>query len=156
MRNPRPEAFDSKSKQRQPDKVDLSGVVPLIPQKPLEQNVYGGTVAHSVETATTPLVSRYHGGMVSHPPDTTLPVSDIELMKMVRKAVKEFGKEAATHRFTADEKKKIAEIVYAYRGQGIRTSENEITRIAINYLFYDYKCNGQNSILHKSLHALNE
>jgi hypothetical protein len=153
MRNPRPEAFDSKSKQRQPDKVDLTGVVPLIPKKTVDQNI---NVAPAIEATTTPVVSRYHGGVVSQPMATNLQVGDEELMKMVRKAVKEFGKEAATHRFTADEKKKIVEIVYAYRGQGIRTSENEITRIAINYLFYDYKCNAQNSILHKSLHALNE
>ncbi len=75
---------------------------------------------------------------------------------MVRKAVKEFGKEAATHRFTQAEKKALNELVYTYRQQGMRTSENEITRIAINYLLHDHQVNGQNSILHKSLQSLNE
>ena len=37
------------------------------------------------------------------------------------------GKEAATYRFTQDEKRALSGIVYAYKEQGIKTSENEIT-----------------------------
>ena len=69
--------------------------------------------------------------------------------------MKEFGKEAATHRFTPDEKKAIADIVYSYGGLGIRTNENEITRIAINFVVNDYTENGEGSILAKALKALN-
>jgi uncharacterized protein YprB with RNaseH-like and TPR domain len=78
------------------------------------------------------------------------------IVEVVRRAVKEFGKEAATHRFTLEEKKAIADILYAYRRQGIRTSENEITRIAVNFVVNDYRENGENSILDKVLKALNE
>ena len=85
-------------------------------------------------------VSRYHDTVVS----------------LVRKAVKEFGKEAATHRFTAEEKKKIADLIYTYKMRGVKTSENEITRIAINFMVEDYRENGENSILDKVLRALNE
>lgn len=97
------------------------------------------------EPTTTPsnhetVVSRYHDAMV----------------ETIRKSVKEFGKEAATHRFTSDEKQKIADIVYAYKRLGIRTSENEITRIAINYLIDDYYKNKQNNFLDLVLKALNE
>jgi hypothetical protein len=88
--------------------------------------------------ATT--VSRYH--------DTVI--------ELVRKAVKGFGKEAATHRFTAEEKKAIADLIYAYKGQGTRTSENEITRIAVNFILNDYKQNGKSSVLDRTLRALNE
>src|SRR5437764_4589729 len=45
----------------------------------------------------------------------------------VRKAVKQIGKEAATHRFTLEEKNELADIEYTYKRQGIRTSENEST-----------------------------
>lgn len=86
------------------------------------------------------MVSRYHDTIIHE----------------VRMAVKELGKEAATHRFTDTEKKEIMDMIYAYKRQGIRTSENEIARIGVNFLIEDYKENGENSILHKVLQALNE
>lgn len=94
---------------------------------------------------TTP---RYH--------DTTIPRVHGVMVDLVRKAVKEFGKEAATHRFTQDEKKEISDLIYTYKNQGIKTSENEITRIAVNFIIEDYRENGENSVLHKILEALNE
>jgi hypothetical protein len=57
-------------------------------------------------------------------------VSETDIFDVVRKAVKQIGKEAATHRFTLDEKNLLADIEYTYKRQGIRTSENELTRIA--------------------------
>jgi hypothetical protein len=75
---------------------------------------------------------------------------------VIRKAVRQFGKEAATHRFTSDEKRAIADIIYTYARQGIRTSENEMARIAINFVIQDYKENGANSVLEKVLRELNE
>jgi hypothetical protein len=77
-------------------------------------------------------------------------------IEVIRKAVKEIGKEAATHRFTKGEKDQIAEIVYAYNRRGARTSENEIARIAINSLVQDYKENGENSVLNRVMKALRE
>ena len=59
----------------------------------------------------------------------------------------EIGKEAATHRFTTTEKRAIMEIVFRYKQRGISTSENEITRIAINYLIADFENDGENSFL---------
>jgi hypothetical protein len=86
---------------------------------------------------------------------TTTPRYHDTVIEMIRTAVKAFGKEAATHRFTPEEKKAIADIVYAYRQTGIRTSENEISRIGVNFLVEDYRKNGENSVLHKVLKALN-
>jgi hypothetical protein len=88
--------------------------------------------------------------------DTVIPQIPVEIISLVRKAVKEFGKEAATHRFTEAEKREIADLIYTYKNTGIKTSENEITRIAVNYIVEDYKENGENSVLHKILQALNE
>ena len=76
-------------------------------------------------------------------------------IEVVRKAVKPLGKEAATHRFTADEKDAIADIVYALKKKGITTSENEITRIAINYLILEYRQSKHTSILSRVLERLN-
>lgn len=85
------------------------------------------------------VVSRYHATM----------------MEGIRSAVKLFGKEAATHRFTAEEKKALAGLVYTYKSQGIRTSENEITRVGVNFILADYEANGENSVLNRVLKALN-
>ena len=95
--------------------------------------------------------------------DTTLPLDHDTLVsryhdtiiEFIRKAVKELGKEAATHRFTPEEKKALADIIYTYRNSGIKTSENEISRIAVNFIIQDYKENGKSSILDKVLRALN-
>lgn len=70
-----------------------------------------------------------------------------DTIQSIRKAVKEIGKEAATHRFTTTEKRTLMEIVFRYKQQGISTSENEITRIAINYLMKDFKDNNDDSFL---------
>ena len=94
------------------------------------------------------VIPRHHGIMTPR-------IYGVEI-ELVRKAVKEFGKEAATHRFTEAEKKGIADIIYTYKNRGIKTSENEITRIAVNFLFEDYRANGENSVLHSILSALNE
>jgi hypothetical protein len=88
--------------------------------------------------------------------DTMTPRYHDTMIELVRKAVKEFGKEAATHRFTLAEKRAVADIIYTYKSRGVRTSENEISRIAVNYLIEDFKENGEASILDKVLRALND
>ncbi len=92
-------------------------------------------------------VSRHH--------DTTVSRYQETIFEIVRKAVKELGKEAATHRFTLEEKRAIADIIYTYKNNGIKTSENEIARISVNFIIEDYRENGENSILHKIIKALN-
>jgi hypothetical protein len=76
-------------------------------------------------------------------------------VEAIRKAIKEFGKEAATHRFTPEEKEAIADIVYAYKQRGIKTSENEITRIGVNFILQDHNENNKKSILDRVIKALN-
>lgn len=82
-------------------------------------------------------------------------VSDDDYVEAVRKAVKHLGKEAATYRFTADEKRALADIVYNLKTKGIRSSENELTRIAINYMVWEYRQSKQSSILSRVLERLN-
>jgi hypothetical protein len=102
------------------------------------------------------MIPSNHDTTVSRYQDTTtLQVYGVAI-ELIRKAVKEFGKEAATHRFTEAEKKEIADLLYTYKNRGIKTSENEIARIAVNFVVEDYKVNGENSVLHKLLKALRE
>ena len=77
------------------------------------------------------------------------------MIEAVRKAVKQIGKEPATQRLTLAEKQALDEIEYRYKRQGIKTSGNEIIRIATNYLVRDYRQNGEKSLLAKVLHRLN-
>ena len=97
-----------------------------------------------------------HDIMALRENDTTISRYHDTIVPIIRKAVKEFGKEAATHRFTLAEKKSIADIIFTYKNQGVKTSENEITRIAVNLLIEDFKENGETSILDMILKALRE
>lgn len=98
-------------------------------------------------TDQEPVVSRHH--------DTVIPPHQDELVESIRKAVKGLGKEAATYRFTQEEKRTLSNIVFEYKNKGIRTSENEITRIAINFLIEEFQLYGKQSILARVLDRLN-
>src|SRR4030042_2148798 len=117
---------------------------------PTDQRLVGATTEppkakETVRKETT--VSRHR--------DTTTPPKQDDVVERIRKVVKQLGKEAATHRFTKEEKDKIADVVYTYNRQGVRTSENEVARIAINSLLEDYHANGKQSILAKVVEACN-
>jgi hypothetical protein len=101
---------------------------------------------------TTP---RYHDTMTPQEQSAGLLLAEDGLFELVRKAVKKIGKEAATHRFTLAEKQQLADIEYTYKRRGIRTTENELTRIAINYFIEDYRLNGEQSLLAQLLDKIN-
>jgi len=96
-----------------------------------------------------------HDTTVSRNQATVIPVDEKDIIEAVRKAVKQLGKEPATQRLTLEEKQALADIEYSYKRQGIRTSGNEIIRIATNYLVKEYRQNGENSILAQVLQKLN-
>jgi hypothetical protein len=72
----------------------------------------------------------------------------------IRKIVKVPGKEVSYVRLTSQEKDELADILYTYKRRGTKTTENEITRIAVNYLVADYKENGEASVLARVIEAL--
>ncbi len=130
-----------------------SGVSPLSDKPPAKKERVGGEAPPGKPRAAKQpsdrgtVTPRNHAMMVPRYHDT--------IIESVRKAVKEFGKEAATHRFTTAEKKAIADIIYSYKNRGIRTNENQIARIAVNFIINDHRENGENSVLDKTLRALN-
>jgi hypothetical protein len=111
--------------------------------------------AEKPQSSRDTMTPRHHDTTASRYHDTTTPEQDSDIFEVVRKAVRQLGKEAATHRFTLAEKNLLADIEYTYKREGIRTSENEITRISINYIIEDYRQNGEESILAKILKRLN-
>jgi len=90
-------------------------------------------------------------------PPRHLPIAGYhdDLLEGIRQALIPFGKEAATFRFTQTEKDEITELIYLYNNKKIRTSANEITRVAINFIINDHKEFGEDSILEKVLKLLN-
>lgn len=78
-----------------------------------------------------------------------------ELVETIRKNVKQLGKESAFCRFTEEEKSALGDIVYKYKRNGIRTSENEVVRIAVNWLLETHRSNEQRSLLAQVLTKLN-
>jgi len=77
-------------------------------------------------------------------------------LESIRKEVKMFGKEAATHRFSKKEKEAITDLIYGFKKKNIQTSENEIARIAINFIIIDFKKNKNYSVLENILRLLNK
>lgn len=104
------------------------------------------------------VIPRHHDTVTPHDheaqPFATPGALSAAAVERIRKAVKQFGKEAATHRFTLEEKRLLADIVYHYERRGYRTSENEITRIAINWLLLNYQEDGEQGVLARLLEAL--
>jgi hypothetical protein len=75
-------------------------------------------------------------------------------VEAIRRSVRVPGKEVSYLRLTDIEKRQLAKIVFSYKDQGVRTSENEINRIALNALFLDYEEKGDDSLLARVLAAL--
>jgi hypothetical protein len=125
-----------------PAKQEAVQEKPVIPQtEPSEQN--------------KAVVPRYHDTVTPSNHDTMIPEEEEVILEAVRRSVKQIGKEPATQRLTLEEKQNLKDIEYSYSRQGIKTSGNEIIRIATNYIVREYQKNGEISILAKVLKRLN-
>ena len=84
--------------------------------------------------------------------------TNYDYIKAIRKTVRRVGKETLYLRITTEEKQVLQSFVHKVnefnRREGFTTSENEISRIAINFLFEDHQMNGPTSILARTLAAL--
>jgi hypothetical protein len=69
----------------------------------------------------------------------------------IQQALKAIGKEIYYIRVTPEEKGRVEDIIYTFKRQGVRTSVNEIGRIALNYLLADYDAHGEHSFLGRVL-----
>ncbi len=107
------------------------------------------------EVSNDTMIPRYHDTVKPLHHDTTVPFAEEDMIEVIRKAVKQIGKEPATQRLTLEEKQQLKDIEYAYGRQGIKTTGNEIIRIATNFIVLDFQKNGENSILGKVLKKLN-
>ncbi len=74
------------------------------------------------------------------------------VLAKINKAVREIGKEVSYTRLTQEEKRRVLDIIYSFKSTGVKTTENELMRIALNFLLEDYDLQKKGSILHKVLH----
>jgi hypothetical protein len=86
---------------------------------------------------------------------STLARKQDSMIETIRKTVKTLGTKVSFTRVTPEEKGRLEDIVYTYKRQGIKTSENEINRIAMNFLVEDFNKNGKESVLAQVIEALN-
>ncbi len=121
------------------------------PRPPSRRNKLSSETEQNVEV----LPSRPQGSGV-HADQSARTAAQVhpEIIERIRKIVKIPGKEVSFIRLTPDEKAQFADIVYAYKRRGRKTTENEIGRIAVNLILEDYKDNGQTSVLARVLDAL--
>jgi len=120
---------------------------------------------HASKPASRPASS--HASMLKSTPASmqgSTPASSIankpdDFIEAIRRTVKQVGKEALFVRLSAHEKRQISSLVYTfneiYRGEGRKTSENEVSRVGLNWLLEDYQASGEHSMLARVLASLN-
>jgi hypothetical protein len=126
---------------------------PAKPEEHPQKAVPSQRAAKSTPASTSEIDSKQESYQASKIA-SKLSRSTDELIETIRKAVKVPGKEVLFVRLTKEEKGQLVDIVYTYKRQGKKTSENEINRIAVNYMLEDYQAHGQNSILARVIDAL--
>jgi hypothetical protein len=125
------------------------GAIRPIQEKPVEEGV-------ALPSLNAPTQSSNQATMQPSK-HASLPATIVDsIIETIRKAVKGVGKEAGTFRFTPEEKKALLELAFTYKVKGFKTSENELTRIAVNFILEDHRQNGRGSILEKVLQALDK
>ena len=79
-----------------------------------------------------------------------------ELVQAIRRVVRTPGREVSFVRLSPAEKAQLADVAYAFKRQGRKTSETEIHRIAVNFILADHTAHGDASILARILAALQD
>jgi hypothetical protein len=123
---------------------------------PTEQDTKLATEKESNKSTTSDVTtSRNHESNMARRRDVSSAVDD-DFIEEVRKAVRLVGTNNSSHRLTNEEKEAITDIIYALKKKGLNTNENQIARIAIDYLIADFRKNKQSSFLTRMLERLND
>ena len=77
-----------------------------------------------------------------------------DIIATIVKSMRAVGKEGCTYRLTQREKTALIEIIYHFRMRNCRLSENEIARIAINFLIEDFKANKNDCLLRSIIDSM--
>jgi hypothetical protein len=118
----------------------------ILPQQPLSPK--NGTAQNDIPHHNESMQSSMHASLHA----STL--AENEHIQTIVKTLRLVGKEVLYVRSTIEEKEQVKEIVHSYERKRIKTSDNEIGRIALNFILEDYKLHGDESILAKVLEKL--
>ena len=108
-------------------------------RRPALDNSAATQVANAVELST------------QMPHSEPTPAGDQETIAAITTIIKHPGREVSFVRLSPEEKARLADIVYSYKRQGMKVTETELHRIALNYLFVDYDKRGETSLLARLL-----
>ncbi len=98
--------------------------------------------------ATAPELQQQQESATASKRASTLAVKhDDAVIATIRRAVRGPGKEVAYLRLTLDEKRRLGDVLDDLRRQGTKSTENEVGRIALNFILEDNEQNGDKSIL---------
>lgn len=125
--------------------TNLSAPAPS-PTAPKQSRKRSSTLASTVASPPDPTQASVLASTLARERDTVI--------ESIRRTVKVPGREVSFVRLTPQEKRELTDLVYAYKRQGRKTSENEINRIAVNFILEDYKANSAQSILARVIDAL--
>jgi hypothetical protein len=110
--------------------------------------------AQATQQPSASLPSRIYDRKQASKRASTHGEASVDVVEVIRRIVKTPGKEVAYVRLTVEEKDQLADIVYTYKRQRKKTSENEIARIAVSFILEDYKANGETSVLARVIDAM--
>jgi len=111
---------------------------PLFPRK-IEEIV-------KVEKSPSEFTERKH--------DIMTPSYHDSMIAKIARTVREVGREVKTYRITPQENNALVEIIYFFRRNKYRLSENEIARIAINLLIEDFERDKKSCMLSRIAEAM--
>ena len=134
---------------------------PGSPFSGLDKALLRSTQPQQTETAPVASVHPDNGQDVSPPravkrakssqaisrPQTATAAPVVDPVVALQQNLKTIGKEIYYVRITPEEKARIEDVLHALKRRGMRTSANELGRIALNQLLADYEAQGEESML---------
>ena len=148
---PSQQAGEPKENQGPVERVQISSL-----KEKEEKQVTDTMTPRHHDTATPPMTPTNQPTHHDANQRTWVPESEEEYIEVIRKAVKQVGKEGGTYRFTLDEKTAMKQIRRHYEDQGVDTSDIEIIRMGLNYILEDFRKRGEKSLLANVMKRLKE
>lgn len=93
---------------------------------------------------------------------TNIPTEQDSVIDVIHKAMRQSPSAAASYRLSPMEKKRLEVTIFELKMRSgrspeladLRSNENEVMRVAVNYILNDYGTNGDESVLVKALTSL--
>ena len=83
--------------------------------------------------------------------DTVVSSNHDTIISSINEGIQEIGRVAATYRLTKWEKEHLQDLIYHFRKESVKVSENSLIRISINYIINDHEVSKKRSIISRIL-----